>query len=225
MAEVSPLARSEIGTAATSDLRGSGPCLAKWRRSAPLQTNSTASFRLAWWRRRTALSSASGRLTVAKARVSETVAFSRVRGARPRLLTLFERFTLARRFAKIAADLMGVEGVRIYHDQALFKEPGDHAGALETAAMQHVAPHLVVPDRATWGDGRARPSALVGVRGGWAWMPRRWTQLTDDTGVGRPHEATAETGATFVMQAVERITHFCIQLSVADPEALWRDDP
>jgi ectoine hydroxylase-related dioxygenase (phytanoyl-CoA dioxygenase family) len=35
-----------------------------------------------------------------------------------------QRFVLARRFAKIAADLMGVDGVRIYHDQALFKEPG-----------------------------------------------------------------------------------------------------
>jgi ectoine hydroxylase-related dioxygenase (phytanoyl-CoA dioxygenase family) len=34
------------------------------------------------------------------------------------------RFTLAKRFAKIAADLMGVEKVRIYHDQALFKEAG-----------------------------------------------------------------------------------------------------
>lgn len=34
------------------------------------------------------------------------------------------RFVLARRFAKIAADLLGVSGVRIYHDQALFKEPG-----------------------------------------------------------------------------------------------------
>ncbi len=34
------------------------------------------------------------------------------------------RFTLARRFGKIAADLMGVDGVRILHDQALFKEPG-----------------------------------------------------------------------------------------------------
>ncbi|MFD2613392.1 phytanoyl-CoA dioxygenase family protein [Paenibacillus gansuensis] len=34
------------------------------------------------------------------------------------------RFVLARRFAKIAAELMGVDGVRIYHDQALFKEPG-----------------------------------------------------------------------------------------------------
>ena len=32
------------------------------------------------------------------------------------------RFTLARRFAKIAADLMGVDGVRLWHDQALFKE-------------------------------------------------------------------------------------------------------
>jgi ectoine hydroxylase-related dioxygenase (phytanoyl-CoA dioxygenase family) len=37
------------------------------------------------------------------------------------------RFTLAKRFAKIAADLMGVERVRLYHDQALFKEPkGGH---------------------------------------------------------------------------------------------------
>lgn len=34
------------------------------------------------------------------------------------------RFVLAQRFAKVAADLMGVNGVRIFHDQALFKEPG-----------------------------------------------------------------------------------------------------
>ena len=34
------------------------------------------------------------------------------------------QFVLARRFAAIAADLMGVDGVRVYHDQALLKEPG-----------------------------------------------------------------------------------------------------
>jgi ectoine hydroxylase-related dioxygenase (phytanoyl-CoA dioxygenase family) len=34
------------------------------------------------------------------------------------------RFTLSPRFGKIAADLMGVDGVRLYHDQALYKEPG-----------------------------------------------------------------------------------------------------
>jgi len=35
-----------------------------------------------------------------------------------------KRFVLAKRLGKIAADLMGVENVRLYHDQALFKEPG-----------------------------------------------------------------------------------------------------
>jgi hypothetical protein len=33
-------------------------------------------------------------------------------------------FTLARRFARVAARLLGVPAVRVYHDQALFKEPG-----------------------------------------------------------------------------------------------------
>lgn len=36
------------------------------------------------------------------------------------------RFVFARRFARVAAELMGVDGVRLYHDQALFKEP--HGG-------------------------------------------------------------------------------------------------
>lgn len=35
-----------------------------------------------------------------------------------------KRFVLARRYARIAAELMGVDAVRIYHDQALYKEPG-----------------------------------------------------------------------------------------------------
>ncbi|CAL1518499.1 phytanoyl-CoA dioxygenase family protein [Chitinophaga sp. MM2321] len=35
-----------------------------------------------------------------------------------------KKFILAKRFGKIAADLLGVKNVRIYHDQALFKEPG-----------------------------------------------------------------------------------------------------
>src|SRR5579863_4184784 len=35
-----------------------------------------------------------------------------------------KKFVLSKRLAKIAADLLGVENVRIYHDQALFKEAG-----------------------------------------------------------------------------------------------------
>ena len=33
-------------------------------------------------------------------------------------------FVFSRRLARIAAELMGVRGVRLYHDQALYKEPG-----------------------------------------------------------------------------------------------------
>jgi ectoine hydroxylase-related dioxygenase (phytanoyl-CoA dioxygenase family) len=37
---------------------------------------------------------------------------------------LVKAFVFSKRLAKIAADLMQVEGVRMYHDQALFKEGG-----------------------------------------------------------------------------------------------------
>jgi len=35
-----------------------------------------------------------------------------------------KQFVFEKRFAQIAADLLGVDKVRLYHDQALFKEPG-----------------------------------------------------------------------------------------------------
>jgi ectoine hydroxylase-related dioxygenase (phytanoyl-CoA dioxygenase family) len=38
-----------------------------------------------------------------------------------------EEFIRSERFARIAAGLMGVKGVRLYHDQALIKEPGGKA--------------------------------------------------------------------------------------------------
>ncbi|HMJ68269.1 MAG TPA: phytanoyl-CoA dioxygenase family protein [Cyclobacteriaceae bacterium] len=37
---------------------------------------------------------------------------------------VLKKFVLAKRFGQVAAQLMGVERVRLYHDQALFKEPG-----------------------------------------------------------------------------------------------------
>lgn len=105
-------------------------------------------------------------------------------------------------------------------DHALFAEPGDHAGALETAAMLHVAPQLVT-HRANWGAGGARSATLPGMREGWAWMPRRWTQVTDDTGVGNPKEATPDVGAQFMAQAVTHISALCAKLATADPTNLY----
>lgn len=107
-------------------------------------------------------------------------------------------------------------------DAAVFDEAGDHAGELETAAMLHVAPDLVSGNE-TWGSGAARVSRFDGVRAGWAWLPRRWTQVTADTGVGDPRAATAAKGAAFMSKAVERIADFCVQMAAADPGDLYRD--
>ena len=49
-----------------------------------------------------------------------------------------KKFVLSKRLGQLAAQLMQVEGVRLYHDQALFKEPG--GGITPWHADQHYWP-------------------------------------------------------------------------------------
>jgi ectoine hydroxylase-related dioxygenase (phytanoyl-CoA dioxygenase family) len=51
---------------------------------------------------------------------------------------IVEQFVRSRRLARLAAELMGCRGVRLYHDQALYKEPG--GGATPWHADQHYWP-------------------------------------------------------------------------------------
>jgi len=96
-----------------------------------------------------------------------------------------------------------------------FDEPGDHAGELETSLMMHLAPNLVLPlDEA--GDGKAKKFRVAGLREGWAWAPREWTNVTEDTGVGNPAAATAEKGKRFLDAVTERIGGFLVELATAD---------
>jgi len=99
-------------------------------------------------------------------------------------------------------------------------EPGDHAGEAETAAMMHLAPELVRP-LGDAGPGRARASKLGGIREGWAWAPRRWTQVTADTGIGDPSKSTATKGEAYVEAAVERIAGFLLELAALSLDDLY----
>jgi len=103
-----------------------------------------------------------------------------------------------------------------------FAEPGDHAGALETAVIMHVAPELLLPLEQA-GPGSERKSRLTGIREGWAWAPRRWTQVSEDTGVGNPAGATAEQGESFLRAVTDRIAGFLVELAAADPDNLYAD--
>jgi creatinine amidohydrolase len=105
-----------------------------------------------------------------------------------------------------------------------FEQPGDHAGELETSAMLHIAPELVRP-LASAGTGQARPFRVAGLREGWAWAPRQWTSVTDDTGVGDPAAATAAKGAAFLDAVTRRIAAFLTELAAADTADLYMDLP
>jgi len=101
-----------------------------------------------------------------------------------------------------------------------FAEPGDHAGELETSVTMHLAPSLVLP-LSEAGPGHERKARVAGLREGWAWAPRRWTRITDDTGVGDPRAATPEKGEAFFRAVTERIGGFLVELAAADPEDLY----
>lgn len=113
--------------------------------------------------------------------------------------------------------LSAVNWYRIIDPKGWFEDLGDHAGEMETSAMLHLAPELVEPLEVA-GDGRERRSKLTGVREGWAWAPRQWTQVSSDTGIGDPHRATAEKGARYVEAAVEKLGAFFVELAALGEE-------
>jgi creatinine amidohydrolase len=100
------------------------------------------------------------------------------------------------------------------------EEAGDHAGEAETAAVMYLAPELVRP-LSDAGPGRARRSRLRAVREGWAWAPRRWTEVTADTGIGNPAKATPAKGERYVNAAVTRIADFLVELAALDLNDLY----
>jgi creatinine amidohydrolase len=102
-----------------------------------------------------------------------------------------------------------------------FAEPGDHAGELETSLTMHLAPDLVLP-LSQAGAGKARTFRLAAFREGWAWSPRRWTQVTSDTGVGNPAQASAEKGRHYFTVVTQKIATFLVELAQADVTDLYR---
>ncbi|MFD1094856.1 creatininase family protein [Salegentibacter chungangensis] len=101
-----------------------------------------------------------------------------------------------------------------------FKEPGDHAGELETAAMMHLEPELVLPLEEA-GDGSAKGFKLKGLKDGWVSAQREWTKVTKDTGVGNPKAATPEKGRKFFEASTSLIAEFFEELHAADIKNLY----
>lgn len=101
-----------------------------------------------------------------------------------------------------------------------FDEPGDHAGEMETSAIMHIRPDLVRP-LSEAGEGKARKISLSGFREGWAVTQRKWTEVTDDTGVGNPRLATPDKGEKYLEACTDKLAHFLCELDGADNAQMY----
>jgi len=95
-----------------------------------------------------------------------------------------------------------------------FDQPGDHADELETSVMMHYHPELVNLDEA--GSGEARRFAQQSLRDKVAWLPRHWTRVTSDTGIGNPRLATADKGKRFAQAVAEKYAHLLHELAAVN---------
>jgi ectoine hydroxylase-related dioxygenase (phytanoyl-CoA dioxygenase family) len=112
-----------------------------------------------------------------------------------------KEFVFSKRLAKIAADLMEVEGVRLYHDQALYKEPS--GGITPWHADQFYWP-LASPKTITvWIPLQATPMEMG---------PLAFAEKSQAVEIGRDLEISDESEA--IMQ--QSLTQFNLQESPFD---------
>ncbi len=108
--------------------------------------------------------------------------------------------------------------------KSIFENGGDHADEMETSLMLHLHPQLVLPQK-EWGSGKAKTHRLPGFREGWAWAERKWSQVSEDTGIGNPALATADKGKYFFDASVQKIGEMLYELCKADHNDLYMDAP
>lgn len=96
-----------------------------------------------------------------------------------------------------------------------FEEAGDHADEMETSLMIHLAPHLVLPLKEA-GRGRSKKFKMEEFSEGWLWTERKWSQVTEDTGVGDPSKSTKEKGERFFKVVTEKIGAVLVRLAKTD---------
>ena len=101
-----------------------------------------------------------------------------------------------------------------------FDHKGDHADEMETSLMLHLKPELVLP-KTDWGDGKDKKHKIKAFNEGWAWSERKWSQISADTGVGNPHQSTAEKGKRFFEDVTQKMGNFIYDLCKINKDQLY----
>ncbi len=101
-----------------------------------------------------------------------------------------------------------------------FENSGDHAEEMETSLLLYLKPELVLP-KEKWGDGKEKKNKIKAFSEGWVWAERKWSKISEDTGVGNPILATKEKGEKFFKAVTEKMANLFYEISKADIENLY----
>lgn len=101
-----------------------------------------------------------------------------------------------------------------------FEEKGDHADEMETSLMLYLKPELVLP-KEKWGDGKDKKFKIKAFVEGWVWAERKWSQISEDTGVGNPHKSTREKGERFFTDVTKKMGKLFYDLCNANIDDLY----
>ena len=101
-----------------------------------------------------------------------------------------------------------------------FDKEGDHADEMETSLILFLKPELVLP-KEQWGTGASKNFKIKSFTEGWVWAERKWSQISEDTGVGNPMQATNEKGENYFKDVTQKIGNFISELCEADLKDLY----
>jgi creatinine amidohydrolase len=102
----------------------------------------------------------------------------------------------------------------------IFENAGGHADEMETSLMLYACPELVKSlDEA--GDGKAKKFSVDALNESWAWTERKWTRLSEDTGVGDPRKATLEKGEQYFREVTAKLSSLFVSLADTKDSELY----
>ncbi len=116
--------------------------------------------------------------------------------------------------------LSEVNWYKVKETSSIFEDLGEHAGEVETSLMLYLKPEWVLPLEEA-GNGAAKKYKFKAMHEGWGWAERRWTSVTNDTGIGNPAKATAEKGEIFFNLLTEKIGDFLFDLSTTNQDSFY----
>ncbi|WP_116127329.1 creatininase family protein [Lewinella sp. IMCC34183] len=102
-----------------------------------------------------------------------------------------------------------------------FAEAGDHADEMETSLVMHLRPELVLP-LGEAGPGTEKKHVIKAFEEGWVAHERRWSQVTDDTGIGDPRQASAAKGERFFHDVAGKFADLFVELASLDVNTMYR---